>query len=90
METGIYLTALVFGVGFVHLAVQAASFMSSGKKAQSEKQKNVVRDDWYMFFHRSQLTGIKEEEIYPTQAGMTKKKTARKARPVQKRAQVRI
>ncbi len=88
MESGIYLSALVFGVGIVHLAVRAASFFSSGKRAASGKYSNAVRDDWYMFFNRSQLTGIKEDNVYPSQAGMMKKKKA--VRQPQRRAQVRI
>jgi hypothetical protein len=92
MESGIYLSALVFGIGVAHLAVRAASFFNGRKSADTAgKHTDTRRDDWYMFFHRSQLTGCKEDDLYPCQSGMAKKKkVVRQPQRAQKRAQVRM
>lgn len=91
METGMYLSALVFGVGIVHLAVQAASFLSSRKRVDLEAlQSNVSRDDWYMFFRRSQLTGLNESsDSFNKTQGVQRKKSPRRTQVVQKRVQLR-
>lgn len=91
MESGIYLSAMVFGVGLMHLVVRAASMMSNGKRTGQQKTKsNAQRDDWYMFFHRSQLTGTDERDTLPPQTGVRTKPVARKPRAGQRRAQMRI
>jgi len=87
-----YLSALVFGIGVIHLAVQAASFFNHGKKADTlGRYSENRRDDWYMFFNRSQLIGSEKTEPYPVKGAMDKKKqTVQQPQRVQKRAQVRM
>lgn len=62
MEPGIYLTTLVFAVAALHLINKAATFAiryraASSKKAHEVRKAPAHRDDWYMFFHQSDLTG---------------------------------
>lgn len=62
MEPATYLAIMVFSVGALHLVWQAASHIGKllGKSQQTltygQRSKNR-RDDWYVFFHRSDLTG---------------------------------
>ncbi len=92
MEPGIYLSALVLGIGVAHLAVRAASFFNGTKPAETAGHADTKRDDWYVFFHRSQLTGCEEPDMYPVQTGTAKKKqTVRQPQKrAQQRAQVRL
>jgi hypothetical protein len=66
MESGIYLTALVFAVGILHLAWKCGDtvhrFYTQGKRQSSSHKKPVQRSDWYMFFYCSDLTGEKKEK----------------------------
>lgn len=63
MEPGIYLTALVFAVAGLHLLnktiTHVSKFLAASGMMKNESASNVptYRDDWYMFFHRSDLTG---------------------------------
>lgn len=62
MEPATILTIMVFSVGALHLVWQAASRIGKllGKSQQSltyGKHSTNCRDDWYVFFHRSDLTG---------------------------------
>lgn len=62
MEPGIYLTILVFAVAALHLTNKAVTFVirynaASSIKAHKAKKAPTHRDDWYMFFHQSDLTG---------------------------------
>lgn len=62
MEPGIYLTTLVFAVAALHLINKAATFViryraASSKKVHEVRKAPAHRDDWYMFFHQSDLTG---------------------------------
>lgn len=55
------LTALVIGVGGLHLIWRAAAYLGiqTGRPGTTKKG---VRSDWYMFFHRSRLIGDTREE----------------------------
>lgn len=62
MEPATILTIMVFSVGALHLVWQAASGIGKllGKTQQNltyGKRSKSHRDDWYVFFHRSDLTG---------------------------------
>lgn len=62
MEPGIYLTALVFGIGALHLVNQFASsigkLLNSAERNQAWTDRSQPRrDDWYVFFHCSDLIG---------------------------------
>jgi hypothetical protein len=65
MEPGIYLTGMVFAVGVLHLATRLVTYVSRYYAASAfgqagSKKAPVHRDDWYVFFHRSDLTGESE------------------------------
>jgi hypothetical protein len=62
MEPGFYLTTLVFAVAVLHLlnrtVTSVARFLAaSGLRSNESRDKPGQRDDWYMFFHRSDLIG---------------------------------
>lgn len=62
MEPGFYLTTLVFAIAALHLINKVVTFVtgfraSSGMRPSESSKQPVQRDDWYMFFHRSDLTG---------------------------------
>lgn len=62
MEPGIYLTGMVFAIGALHLITRLVTYVShyyaASAMGQARSQKAPVhRDDWYVFFHRSDLTG---------------------------------
>lgn len=62
METGIYFTALVLAVGVLHLVQKVIECIHRfkapfGKTYNSVPKVPVKRDDWYVFFHCSDLIG---------------------------------
>jgi len=66
MEPRIYLTALVLAVGVLHLVwklvdVVKSYYAASGRKGLITQKAAVKRDDWYMFFYCSDLTGVKKK-----------------------------
>ncbi|MFT5698505.1 MAG: hypothetical protein ACI8ZB_001360 [Desulforhopalus sp.] len=70
MEPRIYLTALVLAVGGLHLVCRlvdvVSRFHAASSRARTGTHKAAVkRDDWYMFFHCSDLTGDKKETVHP-------------------------
>lgn len=72
MEPGIYLTALVFAVSALHLLNNVIRYVSSfhaasAKRPDESSKQPAHRDDWYMFFHRSDLTGDVKKKIRTTQ-----------------------
>jgi hypothetical protein len=67
MEPTVIFTILVFSVGALHLVWQAAGHIGKFhqknlKNLTSSKRKNYYRDDWYVFFHRSDLTGTRSDK----------------------------
>lgn len=65
MESGFYLTALVFAVAILHLITRGVDSFRHHFKAlnpNSSKAENK-RSDWYMFFHCSALTGETQEQV---------------------------
>lgn len=63
MEPGLAFTALVFSIGALHLIWQAADRISKYNHSVNKTSKPAVkRDDWYVFFHRSDLLGPTVEE----------------------------
>lgn len=73
MEPGIYLTALVLAVGVLHLVGKLAESVShfhaaSGKTQPGADKATEHRDDWYMFFHCSDLTGVTKEKAHKKRA----------------------
>lgn len=67
MEPGIYLTALVFAVVALHLldkvVTAVSSFLAaSGIRLSKPSKAPSKRDDWYMFFHRSDLIGESDQK----------------------------
>jgi hypothetical protein len=66
MEPGMYMTGIVFAIGALHLVTRVVTYVSryyaeSASVQARAKKAPVQRDDWYMFFHRSQLTGEPEK-----------------------------
>lgn len=62
MEPGMYFVWLVMGIGALHLVWNLAAYVSRFQSASEVRRtdsegKIVSRDDWYMFFHCSDLTG---------------------------------
>lgn len=62
MEPAMYMTGMVLAVGALHLVTRVVTYVSryhAASKSGRAKSKKVPvhRDDWYMFFHRSDLTG---------------------------------
>jgi hypothetical protein len=67
MEPGLYLTTLVFAVAALHLINKAVTYVSgflaaSGMRSNKSRKVPAHRDDWYMFFHRSDLLGKPENK----------------------------
>jgi len=67
MEPGFYLTTLVFAVAVLHLINRAVTSVTrflaaSDLRLNESRKKPVQRDDWYMFFHRSDLIGKPKEK----------------------------
>lgn len=91
METGYYLATLVFAVAALHLINRAVKYVSSYRAASGMRSNEsikvpVKRDDWYMFFHRSDLTGKPEKrnETKPKKSSISSslvKHTRRDSRP---------
>lgn len=87
MEPGYSLTILVCAVGALHLAWRAGAYMSkyiaSSKGLQAGAAKSVKRDDWYMFFHRSDLTGELSEKVsgQPTERQSVRSQKRQGSRP---------
>ena len=92
MEPGMYLTALVFAVAVLHLLNNMIRYVgsfraTSGKRSNVSSKLPTHRDDWYMFFYRSSLTGKAEKKIRNTQGKTTisssfKRNKKRDSRPV--------
>lgn len=66
MEPGMYFTLLVFSVAGLQLVWQAAARLSkwlgmSNQNLMYGNRRQAKRDDWYVFFHRSDLTGSLNE-----------------------------
>ena len=66
MESGIYLTGMVFAIGALHLLTRLVTYVSryyaaSASGQAKAKKAPVHRSDWYVFFHRSDLTGESEQ-----------------------------
>ncbi len=62
METGIYFFALMAGVAALHLittAVNAYKKTTRNSETEYTTTRRVKDDDWYMFFHVSDLVGKK-------------------------------
>ncbi|WP_143005427.1 hypothetical protein [Desulforhopalus singaporensis] len=62
MESGTFFAILVISVGALHLVWRAAAFAGKYFTRQHAdrtraREKNIKRDDWYVFFNCSQLTG---------------------------------
>ncbi|WP_136809845.1 hypothetical protein [Desulfosediminicola flagellatus] len=71
MEPGMYLTALVITVSALHLLNNVIHYVSSfhtasAKRPDESNKLPAHRDDWYMFFHRSDLTGEAKKKIRTT------------------------
>ena len=67
MELTTIFTGLVLAVGIFHVIAQASNFIrrylfSGGSKVVGVSRKATSRDDWYMFFHCSDLTGERREK----------------------------
>ncbi len=78
MGPEIYFTALVFAIGALDIVWRAASAISKkmdlGQSTQGTAKK-VIRDDWYMFFHRSALLGPLADETEETGSTSSRKST---------------
>lgn len=62
MEPGMYLTLLVLAIATLHLVNKTVTFVMRYRAASITKNRKAItshnpRDDWYMFFHQSDLTG---------------------------------
>jgi len=67
MEPGFYLTTLVFAVAALHLINKSITYVSgflaaSGMRSNESRKVPAKRDDWYMFFHLSDLIGKPEKK----------------------------
>jgi hypothetical protein len=76
MVPGIYLTELVLAVCVLHLVWRLRKairrFRASSVRTQRAASKSAVqRDDWYMFFHCSDLTGEKKKPSNKSTLGTT-------------------
>jgi hypothetical protein len=95
MEPGFYFTALVIGTGVFHLVCQVADHLEKRLHSHSfrknlSSRKTRKRDDWYMFFHRSQLTGKEEESQASYSENRKNKRTSGLRRPKDRRIMARI
>ena len=70
MDSGYIFSVFVLGGVAFHLIWNAASFIDRLSTSHGRKERktgrHATRDDWYMFFHRSDLTGMQERS--PQQA----------------------
>ncbi|WP_163339417.1 hypothetical protein [Desulfopila sp. IMCC35008] len=67
MELNMIFSSLILLIGAFHLAAQVSSFIqryffSTNNKVLGTEKKATVRDDWYLFFHCSKLTGNPKEK----------------------------
>jgi hypothetical protein len=90
METGLqYFAAFVIGFSAFHLICKAAALIEKmsgnrGKDQSLAKSARPKRDDWYMFFHRSDLTGskpAKDSKIVPSDKVDSHRRSGRRKRP---------
>lgn len=88
MESGLLFSTLVLAVGAFHLISKASAFLGKqmAKFRDPAKTKKVVRDDWYMFFNRSDLTGERRkpeaEKKSPMSTNRSNSTTDRRRRAV--------
>jgi len=90
MESGIYLTAMVLAVGALHLITRIAAYVgryyaASGRGQARPPKAPVHRDDWYVFFHRSDLTGDSPVKKSEKRAGTRTNTKRRDSRPALRR-----
>lgn len=96
MEPGFCMTTLVFAVAVLHLINKTIAYVSrflaaSGRTSNEPRKGSVQRDDWYMFFHRSDLLGkleVKHEirrKNTSITSSSTKKQKKRDPRPALRR-----
>ena len=95
MEPGFYFTALVIGTGAFHLVSQIADHISKTMHSKSDKQnlsakKAPKRDDWYVFFNCSDLTGKQEDTHINYPGKQQNKKSSSRRRRADKRTAARI
>lgn len=73
MEPATYFSIFVLGVGALHLACQAvdrfASWMGKTQQHTTYSKRTQNRDDWYVFFHRSELSGSETSRKKKTSLG---------------------
>lgn len=64
MESGFYLTALVFAVAILHLITRGVdSYRRHFNALRPNRSKaSNKRGDWHLFFHCSALTGVTQEQ----------------------------
>lgn len=96
MEPATYFTIFVIGICALHLACQAADRIGTwmGKTQQHMtygKTTKQSRDDWYVFFHRSDLTG-QVENLDKNQSKIDRPTVSRskRARKSSRRLAVRV
>jgi hypothetical protein len=82
METGYIFSALVFAIAAFHVIWKLVEhttrlFKTSGLRSGSGKAA-TRRDDWYMFFHRSDLTGQNDENRPAKRTGTAARTPGRK------------
>ncbi len=95
MEPATFFTIMVFSVGALHLVWRAADSIGKllGKNQQSltyGKRKENHRDDWYMFFHRSDLTGPETTRDMSTSTGDHPSASSTRRRKSSKRPVARV
>lgn len=65
MEPGFIFTILVFSIGAIHLVRNASDLLGKWWGREQHfipgNQSLQKRDDWYVFFHRSVLTGTSDD-----------------------------
>lgn len=68
MEPGIVFVGLIGAIAVLHLAVQAGKVLGSRRGLQEAAHSDQaagkkMRDDWYVFFHCSDLYGREEPAV---------------------------
>jgi hypothetical protein len=94
MEPGIYFTALVFAVGALHLLSKVVAHVTgylaaSGLRPDKSKRLPAHRDDWYVFFHRSDLTGESQKKTKKKQQNKSANSSAGKYQRPDSRPELR-
>ena len=85
METGIYLTGMVFVIAALHLITRLGNHVSRYYAASNKRQARstkapVRRGDWYMFFRCSDLTGESEGKSIRKRENTSSSLSSRKGR----------